>query len=628
MSLSDGVINLESGSETEESDGVIVEQSTNGGKSQVIEISSDEEVTVPPEPEEEVVHLSSESPPATSKEKEQDEAPKKCSTEELTPQQQLRLKLAEAAERRLLQKTEPEEMPKKRQKVRSTEKDERVEVRHQTKILPTSIDDRSSRIRLISNPDYCAQFGVVADKDTVTLSDLVGSKDLIRTYQFNMLIDFDYLSRFVTSKDCEFTLINKSDDDHLHVKDESWERYKIRTIDVSSKLPKYGTHHTKMMVNFYRDNTCQIVLHTMNLTEADHKIQTQMCWVSPQLEMHKDVNDWFDFNQPDLSLIDETGLVFKRDFIAYLLSYENNDINKLIDQVAKYDFNPIDVVFVASTPGHYQFTDWNTLTKPSSKPMFGYGRLWQVIHILKLQSLMGKLVGQVSTIAGPCDNWKRNVFVHVLTSCVEKGYPISKKADYKYVVNKNKVEPVIVWPTVTEILKSCAAPLSGIALHLTSRGKWAAYERQFLEIKNYFHKWSCADDPKLSRAGRSNLAPHVKTYTVTEDNFKTLKWFLMTSANISHQAWGKPKGYNTIEYDICSFEAGIFIAPQLLKVMSNVKEKVQILEPTYGRDSVIDEQSLSGSVCKIGLRLPYDTPLKKYNATDKAWSQPDSDQFF
>lgn len=627
MNLSDGIINLESGSETEESDGVTLEQSTTGGKAHVIEISSDEEVTIPQKPEAEVVHLRSESPPATPEEQAQEKAGEKRKPEELTPRQQLRLKLAEAAERRLHYQNESAKKPK-RQQLHFIEKDATVELKHRAKLLPTSIDDRSSRIRLISNPDYCAQFGIAADKDTASLSDLVGSKDLIRTYQFNMLIDFDYLSRFVTSKDCEFTLINKSDDDHLHIKDQSWERYKIHTIDVSSKLPKYGTHHTKMMVNFYRDDTCQIVLHTMNLTEADHKIQTQMCWMSPQLEMHKDVNDWFDFNQPNLSLIDETGLVFKRDFIAYLLTYENNDINKLIDQVAKYDFSPIDVVFVASTPGHYQFTDWNKLTKPSSKPMFGYGRLWQVIHILKLQSLMGKLVGQVSTIAGPCDNWKRNVFVHVLTSCVEKGYPISKKADYKYVANKNKVEPVIIWPTVTEILKSCAAPLSGIALHLTSRGKWAAYERQFLEIKNYFHRWSCSDEPELSKAGRSNLAPHVKTYTVTEDNFKTLKWFLMTSANISHQAWGKPKGYNTIEYDICSFEAGIFIAPQLLKIKSNIENKTQILEPTYGRDSVVDEHSLSGSVCKIGLRLPYDTPLKKYTATDKAWSQPDSDQFF
>lgn len=625
MPLNDEVIALDSASETDESDGGFQDPNTatsTDGKSQVIEISSDEEVIEPTKSEANVVCLRSESPASVQEVQEE--------PEELTPQQLMRNKLAEAAERRLLHLNETEENvnPTKRRKVDPAVAAKKVDSKNHTKLANASIDDRSSRIRLISNPSYCDEFGVYGDKDTVSLSDMVGSKDLVQTYQFNMLIDFDYLSRFVTSNDCSFTLVTKYDDDHVHVKDRSWENNSIRIVDVSAKLPKYGTHHTKMMVNFYRDKTCRIILHTMNLTEADHKIQTQMCWMSPQLTMHTDVNDWFDFNQPNISLVNDTGLAFKRDFIAYLLTYENSDINKLIDQVAKYDFNPIDVVFVASSPGHYLFSEWNQLIKPTSKPMFGYGRLWQVVHILKLQSLMGKFIGQVSTIAGPCDNWKRNVFVHVLTSCVEKGYPISKKADYEYVANKNHVQPIIIWPTVTEILKSYGAPLSGVALHLTSRGKWPAFERQFQEIKKYFYRWSSSNDPTLSSSGRSNLAPHVKTYTVTEDNFKTLKWFLMTSANISHQAWGKPKGYKTIEYDICSFEAGILVAPQLLKVSSNVDNKNQVLVPTYGKDSVENEQSLSNNICKIGLRLPYDTPLEKYTATDIAWSQPDSDQFF
>lgn len=550
----------------------------------------------------------------------------------LTPQQEMRKRLADAAEKRL--NKQKEGLPSS--SIYNVDTNDGIEIlkpsfvktEKKTIIKPSSIDDRSSRIRLIANPTYCSEFGISADKDTVSLSDMVGSKDLVKTYQFNMLIDFDYLTQFVTSKDCEFILINKSDEDYLHIKDESWEKYRVHTVDVSTKLPKYGTHHSKMMVNFFRDGSCQVIIHTMNMTQADHVIQTQMCWMSPQLKLHSDKSKWLDCADPNITYESDTGTVFKRDFIAYLTSYQNNDIDKLVDVLGRYDFSPIDVIFISSTPGHFQYSDWNKLIEPNAKPLFGYGRLWQVIHLLKLQSLMGSFVGQVSTIAGPCDNWKRNTFVHVLTSCVEKGYPMIKKADYVYKNGKNKIEPVIIWPTVSEILKSKSAPLSGIALHLTSKGKWAAFARQFDEIKRYFHKWSGINDPNLSKAGRSNLAPHVKTYTVTEDNFKTLKWILLTSANISHQAWGKPKSYNVIEYDICSFEAGIFIDPKLLKVDSNVDNKRQVLVPTYGKDSPDNEESLSGNIFKIGIRLPYDTPLQSYSSTDVAWSQPDSEKYF
>lgn len=552
--------------------------------------------------------------------------------EPLTPQLLMRQKLAEAAENRLKRGHDDHlvdnaSSKRTKQNLKSTPRFSKPS--EKTWETKSTINDRSSRIRMIANPTYCSEFGVDGDKDAVSLSDLVGSKDLRKTYQFNMLIDFDYLCQFVTAKDCQFVLVNNCNDDYLHVKDESWEKYKIQTIDVSNRLPKFGSHHTKLMINFFKDDSCQIVVHTMNLTQADHVIQTQMCWISPQLYLHKNPNDYLDFNRSDVSLIDHTGVAFKRDFIAYLMTYQNNDINRLIDQIGKYDFEPIDVVFVASSPGHYRYDEWETLKKATTKPMFGYGRLWQVIHMLDLQCLSGQFIGQTSTIAGPCDNWKRNTLVHLLTSCVEKGYPLIKKADYDYRSGKCKVQPILIWPTTKEVLSSKAGPLSGIALHLTSKGKWAAYQRQFDDIKKYFYKWTkFSASPKLSRAGRSNLSPHVKTYTVTEDNFKTLKWMLLTSANISHQAWGKSVKYNTIEYDISSFEAGIFIAPKLLKVPSNTNKDPQILVPTFGQDTTENQSTLSQNKCRIGLRLPYDVPLEKYTNDDIAWSQPDSDKYF
>lgn len=549
----------------------------------------------------------------------------------LTPQQLLRKQLADAAEKRLKRKIDQVDADSIDSSVNNKKNSSSFTTGTN---LPLKSDNsevmnkQSSRIRMISNPEYCQNYMIDGDVDTISLAEIMGSNDLVRTYQFNMLIDFDYLESFVSNKSCEFFLINKSDDDYLHIKPSSWEKFKIHTIDVSHKLPKFGTHHSKIMINFFSDQTCQIVIHTMNITEADHKIQTQMCWLSPRLSPHSDPSKYLDFNQPSISISDDTGTVFKRDFIAYLLTYENPDINKIIDLIAKYDFSPVDVVFVGSSPGKYEYQDWNNLVKPDAKPMFGYGRLWQVIHMLNLQSLSGKFIGQSSTIAGPCDNWKRNILVHMLTSCAEKGFPMIKKSDYIYKSGSNKLEPVIIWPTTEEILKSWNAPLSGVALHFTTTGKWEAYQRQYSDIRKYLYKWSDYTlEPTRSKAGRSNLAPHVKTYCVTEDNFKTLKWFLLTSANLSHQAWGKFEKFNLLKYTISSFEAGVFIAPKLLK-LDNPSNKSPVLVPAYGNDTVENVNLLSDNKLKVAIRLPYDTPLRKYNDSDKPWSQPDSDKYF
>lgn len=578
----------------------------------------------------------------------------------LTPQQLMRMKAADAAERRLKQaKKKAEE--KIETKVDNFSKDnnnyhvkavniETLKLKHEdnenhkinilnnttnnkkrkSKSLSPYLNQTSSRIRMISNPGYCSDFNVTGDTDTVSLHQLIGSTDLIKTYQFNMLIDFDYLSKFVRSKDCEFVLINKGEE-HLNISDASWENYKIHTVDMSLKLPPRGTHHSKIMVNFFRDGSCQIVIHTMNLIDSDHILRTQMCWISPILKMHTDKSKYLDFTDNNLTLQNDTGTAFKRDFIGYLYSYENNDINKLIDSLGKYDFTPIDVVFIGSSPGHYEYRDKSLLNKKNAKSIFGYGRLWQVIHMLNLQSLSGKLVGQASSIAGPCDDWKRNELVHVLTSCVEKGYPLPKKSNYIYNNQKFCVEPILIWPTVKEVLKSRVGPLAGSALCFTAEGKWPAYKRQYDEIKRYFHKWA-SKPANESKSGRSNLVPHVKTYTLSENNFRTLKWMLLTSANVSRQAWGKPnfksKEYSVIQYDISSFEAGVFIDPSLLRIDSNTENRQQVLVPTFGKDTLTQEESQSlGNTIKIGIRLPYDTPLERYKEDDQAWTQDDAAKY-
>ena len=44
----------------------------------------------------------------------------------------------------------------------------------------------------------------------------------------------------------------------------------------------YGTHHTKLMILVYSDNSVRIVVSTANLVPSDWQNRTQGLWVSPK----------------------------------------------------------------------------------------------------------------------------------------------------------------------------------------------------------------------------------------------------------------------------------------------------------------------------------------------------------
>lgn len=44
---------------------------------------------------------------------------------------------------------------------------------------------------------------------------------------------------------------------------------KFNINELTADLPtRFGTHHTKMMINFYEDDTCEIIIMTCNLQKS------------------------------------------------------------------------------------------------------------------------------------------------------------------------------------------------------------------------------------------------------------------------------------------------------------------------------------------------------------------------
>lgn len=140
---------------------------------------------------------------------------------------------------------------------------------------------------------------------------------------------------------------------------------------------------------------------------------------------------------------------------------------------------------------------------------------------------------------------------------------------------------------------------------------------------------------KPREAGRRRAAPHIKTYIRFADADKTrIDWAMITSANLSTQAWGAGINGNG-EVRICSWEMGVIVWPDLYsdRSGSNTTEMVPSFQsdiPDTMRASTSDTMAReSGLHTTVGFRMPYDLPLTPYGADDIPWcataahSEPD-----
>lgn len=117
-------------------------------------------------------------------------------------------------------------------------------------------------------------------------------------------------------------------------------------------------------------------------------------------------------------------------------------------------------------------------------------------------------------------------------------------------------------------------------------------------------------DSTIQDGGRQRAAPHIKTYI--RYNKSSIDWALLTSANLSKQAWGEA-ARATGEVRIASWEIGVMVWPELL-------EKEATMVGTFGTDEPqVTQQVQEDSRPVIGIRIPYNTPLQQYGSKEIPW---------
>jgi len=311
----------------------------------------------------------------------------------------------------------------------------------------------------------------------------------------------------------------------------------------------------------------------------DWENMTQAAWISPLLPHEEPKSP---------SPIGDT---FKKDVLDYFSAYGRGRTGPLVDQLKKYSFSAVTAIFIGSVPGRHK----------THEGKWGWPKMRKVLSTIPTATdpdKTPKIFAQCSSIAtlGVNDTWLTPVLFEAMSASATK--------------DASKPEYGIIFPTAQEIRDSINGYTSGGSIHF--RLGSPAQQKQLSYLSPLLHHWS---SPPLTGssvspstfAGRDLAAPHIKTYIrfTSPTATTSIDWALVTSANLSTQAWGAAEKDGMVR--ICSYEAGVLVHPGLWG------EEVK-MAPAFREDKI---EGVEGKV--VALRMPYGLPVQKYTEKDEPW---------
>ncbi|KAG9247035.1 tyrosyl-DNA phosphodiesterase I [Calycina marina] len=438
--------------------------------------------------------------------------------------------------------------------------------------------------------------------DAATLKDILGDPLIAECWEFNYLHDLEFLMDQFDSDVKDLVKVHvihgfwrKEDGSRLRLIGQAT-KYTNLKLHTAYMPEMFGTHHSKMLILIRHDDTAQVIIHTANMIPFDWTNMTQALWRSPLLPKFTNTPT------PSTSGTFGIGAKFKADLLNYLKSYDQTKpahrgpiCTQLVEELTKYDFSEIRAAIVASCPGKQS-------VETDSETSWGWSGLKNVLNNVPVSGKQPTIIVQISSIAtlGGTDKWLDKTLFKTL----ETSSNLTSKGKFH-----------VIFPTADEVRRSLNGYISGNAIHTKIQSKQQI--QQLTYLKPLLCHWAgdrgqppaSGSSVPVSDAGRKRAAPHIKTYIRFTDITRTaIDWMLVTSANLSKQAWG-----DTVNSEgnvrVCSYEIGVMVWPELF---GNGAKMV----PTFKTDTPVNGNE-EGLV--IGARMPYDLPIVPYGMDDEPW---------
>ena len=327
-----------------------------------------------------------------------------------------------------------------------------------------------------------------------------------------------------------------------------------------------------------------------------------------------------------------TGARFKHDLLAYLRHYGSAKTASLVKQLGNYDFGSVKAALIASVPSKVNLRT----SDPHMDDLWGWPSLKRVLKTIPGSSSKHHIVVQISSVASVGEKWLAETFFKALSTSRDS----------------NSVPAFsVIFPTADEIRRSLDGYSAGGSIHMKIQS--AAQLKQLAYLRPLLCHWAGDRDSlgsntttpttSIREAGRKRAAPHIKTYTCfTDESMTKIDWAMMTSANLSTQAWGAANNAAG-EVRICSYEIGIVVWPALWDGENAGGTESADMVPVFKQDMPdseegrpgLEEQAAAGSnrgkaravvsgakgdtKTRVGWRMPYDLPLVPYAGDETPW---------
>ncbi|KAJ6258616.1 hypothetical protein Dda_6663 [Drechslerella dactyloides] len=537
----------------------------------------------------------------------------------------------------------------------------------------SKLDIPSSDTLIISSPFRLTRirdFPENKNIDTITITDILGNPLIREIWSFNFMHDLEWMVSHLdedTGSSIDIKVIHgnwKRDDPSRRQLEAEKEKltadgsFKIELITAFLPDP-FGTHHTKMLVLFYHDDTAEVVIHTANMIPWDWSNMTQAVWRSPKLPLLRD-----DTTEKK----EGVGWSFKEGLMAYIGAYGWRT-EKLAKQLRMYDFRDVRAIFIGHVPGEHP------INGPENK-LFGWGKTKRVLMkvgrggghgVNKAGRAIfhvkghGEMVMQCSSVGTLGQPYFDDVIYPTFSTCRPNGggpvnaFQALRSPGSQAFKSTARPNFALVFPSVDNVRQSVSGWQGGSPIFMKG-GKPPAIA-QIKYLRPMLAVWGQPPigitSNILVEAERGKATPHIKTYnhfspprvdakgeeattgkreeeeSFAPPGFVAMDWAMITSANLSKQAWGNPAKGNTSK--IQSYEAGVMIHPGLFKGLLKDDEGYVQMFAVGGKDWIGDDgeqvraedlrETMDGKwrMVKVGVRLPYDYPLKKYEKTDEPW---------
>lgn len=377
---------------------------------------------------------------------------------------------------------------------------------------------------------------------------------------------------------------------------------------------------------------------------------TQAVWCSPLLPLCKSGVTCEPTSMADhITFSIGSGERFKIDLIRYFKAYGKR-LSNMTDQLTGYDFTAIRAAFIGSAPSRQK----PAAARPSEQTSFGWLGLQEILSIVPIPTTAAEaqsrphVVMQVSSIAtlGAAPTWLSNLQTVLSRSAstdptsAESNSTFTKASSFFDKSPQMKIPSPsfnIIFPTPYEIRSSLDGYAAGGSIHIKLQS--AQQQKQLEYLHPLFCRWTASSPPttplapeeRRGKALRGPAAPHIKTYIRFSDkDHKTIDWAMVTSANLSKQAWGDVVNKKD-EIWIQSWEAGVVVWPSLFSQADKMEESIMV--PVFGKDmpgpddvhgsegSVGEDENAKeqGGKTVVGFRMPYDLPLTPYAVEDRPW---------